>query len=85
MRLDVFAKFLSEEWDFWSFLDFVTAQSALLQVSWYGYGGMFCSDAQGESPWRGVLNLDGLAPVNLQLIYLLHTRWHPHASPLTPT
>ncbi len=32
LRLDVFARFLSEEWDFLTFLDFLTASAALLQV-----------------------------------------------------
>ncbi len=38
LRLEAFAKFLSEEWDFLTFMDFLTAQSMLIQVR--------------ASPWR---------------------------------
>lgn len=36
LRLESFARFLSEEWDFSTFLDFLTAQAALLQPALRG-------------------------------------------------
>lgn len=38
LRLDAFARFLSEEWDFATFLAFLTATSLLLGVSRMGTG-----------------------------------------------